>query len=386
MSRNLLWQVSPYLDEALELAPEDREPYLAELDKVQPEISRELRELLSLLVAVQSSGFLERSILTSDASLIGKTIGAYFVERLLGRGGMGSVWLGRRSDEKFEGKVAIKILERRGLGQLAVTLIRHEATLLARLSHPHIARLFDAGVRENGQPYLILEFVEGRPIDQYCQRHALPLAKRLLLYLDVLDAVAYAQGQLIVHGDLKPSNVLVTEDGTTKLVDFGVATLRTDIYAPSLENALAGPKALTPGYAPPEQLRGEPLSAAADVYALGVLLYLLLTGKHPFGAKASTSTQLVRASMSDDPPHASTQVADPIEQRRVRGDLDAIIARALDRDAARRYPMAADLAAEIRRFLGNFPIRARPPTRTYLLWKFSQRHWAGVLGTLVALV
>ena len=184
-----LWrEVSPYLDEALELDPSARESWLADMEKVQPEIARELRELLNLHVAVQRSGFLERSVLSSDDSLIGKTIGAYSVERLLGRGGMGSVWLGRRSDEKFEGKAAIKVLERRGLGQLAITQIRHEANLLARLSHAHIARLFDAGVRENGQPYLILEYIEGQPIDQYCQSHAPPLAKRLLLFLDVLDA------------------------------------------------------------------------------------------------------------------------------------------------------------------------------------------------------
>ena len=160
--------------------------------------------------------------------MIGKRIGAYTIERLLGRGGMGSVWLGRRSDEKFEGRVAIKLLERRGLGPLAVTQIRHEANLLARLSHAHIARLFDAGVRETGQPYLILEYVEGEPIDQYCQTRELALASRLVLFLDVLDAVAYAQSQLIVHGDLKPSNVLVTHDGAVKLVDFGVAALQSD--------------------------------------------------------------------------------------------------------------------------------------------------------------
>src|ERR1700689_4102188 len=227
---NLLRQVSPYLDEAFELAPSTREAWLADLERVEPEIARVVREFLNLQAAVQSSGFLERSLLSSDdESLIGKHIGAYTIERLLGRGGMGSVWLGCRSDDKFEGKAAVKLLERRGLGQLAVTQIRHEANLLARLSHAHIARLFDAGVRENGQPYLVLEYVEGQPIDEYCQTHALPLATRLLLFLDVLDAVAYAQGQLIVHGALKPSNVLVTAEGAAKLVDFGVATLRTDL-------------------------------------------------------------------------------------------------------------------------------------------------------------
>jgi serine/threonine-protein kinase len=384
---NNLWsQVSPYLDEALELDPAARESRLADLERVQPEIAHELREWLKLHAAIRTSDFLEGSLLSSDDLLIGKKIGAYTIERLLGRGGMGSVWLGRRSDEKFEGKVAVKVLERQGLGQLAITQIRHEANLLARLSHAHIARLFDAGVRENGQPYLILEYVEGEPINQYCQTHALPLSRRLLLFLDVLDAVAYAQCQLIVHGDLKPSNVIVTQDGAVKLVDFGVGSLRTDTKATSQETAQAGPKALTPGYAAPEQMRGEPLSAAADVYALGVLLHVLVTGQHPFGASTSTGTQLVRAALYDDPPNASTQVVDVMEQRRVRGDLDAIIARALDRDRAGRYPMAADLAADLRRFLGNFPVHARRPTRTYVTRKFAQRHWGGVLGALLTLI
>jgi serine/threonine-protein kinase len=382
-----MWrQVSPYLDEALELDPSARDSWLADLEKEQPRIARELRRLLNLHAAVESSGFLERSLLSSDDSLIGQTIGAYTIERLLGRGGMGSVWLGCRSDEKFEGMAAVKLLERRGLGPLAVTQIRHEANFLARLSHAHIARLFDAGVRESGQPYLILEYVEGEPIDQYCRTRTLHLAMRLLLYLDVLDAVAYAQGQLIVHGDLKPSNVLVTHDGTVKLVDFGVASLRTDTYAAPAQSLPAGPKALTPGYAAPEQMRGEPLSAAADVYALGVLLHILVTGQHPFGTNASTGTELVRAAMTDDPPAASTQVADVIEQRRVRGDLDAIIARALEREPARRYPMAADLAADIRRFMGHFPVRARRSTRTYVARKFAERHWGGVLGALLTLI
>ena len=382
---NLWRQVSPYLGEALELDPSAREPWLADMEKEQPEIARELREWLKLHAAALGAGFLERSVLSSDDPLIGKNIGAYTIERLLGRGGMGSVWLGRRSDDKFEGNAAVKLLERRGLGELAAAQIRHEANLLARLSHAHIARLFDAGVRENGQPYLVLEYIEGEPIDEYCKTHALSLTKRLLLFLDVLDAVAYAQGQLIVHGDLKPSNVLVTQDGDVKLVDFGVATLRTDPFATPLEVPQTGLKALTPGYAPPEQVRGEPLSAAADVYALGVLVHVLVTGQHPFDAGASTRTQLVRAALTEDPPTASTQMADAIEQRRARGDLDAVIARALDRDPAQRYSTAADFAADIRRFLGNFPVRARRATRTYLARKFAQRNWGGVLTALLTL-
>ncbi len=382
-----LWrQVSPYLDEALELEPEARAPWLAALEKAQPQVARELRELLTLHAANRASGFMERSPLSDEVSLIGQKMGAYTIERLLGRGGMGSVWLGRRSDDKFEGQAAIKLLERRGLGKHAATQIRHEANLLARLSHAHIARLFDAGVRENGQPYLILEYVEGEPIDHYCQSRQLSLNTRLRLFLDVLNAVAHAQAQLIVHGDLKPSNVLVTHDGVAKLLDFGVAALRTEgfSYADAI-SPQGGPRALTPGFAAPEQLRGEPIATAADVYALGILLHTLVTGQHPFGAKGSTSTHLVRATLADDPPTASTQVSNPVERRRVRGDLDAIIARALDREPSRRYAMAADLAADIRLFLGNFPVQARRATRAYVGQKFVQRHWAVALAVLLTL-
>ena len=196
---------------------------------------------------------MERSPLTSHESLMGQSIGPYTIERLLGRGGMGSVWLGRRSDGKFEGWAAIKLLDRRGLGRDAALQIRHEASLLARLSHPHIARLFDAGVRENGQPYLILEYVAGEPIDRYCRAHQLSLAARLRLFLAVLDAVAHAHALLIVHRDLKPSNVLVTPEGVVKLLDFGVASLQAQPLVPGAQGA---PQALTPVMPRPSSCAG----------------------------------------------------------------------------------------------------------------------------------
>ncbi len=379
LSRELWAAVSPYLDEALGLDPSRREAWLAALESVHPEVAAELRMLLSLHAANRASGFMERTPLEPD--LQGQRIGPYTIERLLGRGGMGSVWLARRSDGKFEGQAAIKLLERRGLRRDAEQ-IRHEASLLARLSHPHIARLLDAGVRESGQPYLVLEYVEGEPIDRYCNSQALPLPARLRLFLGVLDAVAHAHAQLIVHRDLKPSNVLVTADGTVKLLDFGVASLQAG--EPSAD--AGGPQALTPGYAAPEQLRGEPVSAANDVYALGILLHVLVTGAHPYASSATTHTELVRATLTEDPPPASARFADAASRRRVRGDLDAIIARALNREPQSRYATAAELEADVRRFLGNFPVRARPTTRAYVAQKFTQRHWGGVLTVMLVLM
>ena len=386
MDSNLWRQVSPYLDEALELDPSAREPWLADLDRARPQIAHALRELLSLDAGVRESGFLERSLVSSDDWLVGKKIGAYTIEHLLGRGGMGSVWLGRRSDEKFEGKAAVKLLDRRGLGPLAVTQIRHEANFLARLSHAHIARLFDAGVRESGQPYLILEYVEGEPIDQYCLTRALPLDGRLSLYLDVLDAVAYAQGQLIVHGDLKPSNVLVTRDGSVKLVDFGVASLRTDAYAAPPESGPAGPKALTPGFAAPEQVRGEPLSAATDVYALGVLLHILVTGRHPFGTIDSTHSADPcrddrRIPHGLDPSHRCRRQQGACVETSMPSSLEHSIETPRGVTPWRRTWRPTSAAS-----VGHFPVHARRPTRAYAARKFAQRHWGGVLSALLTLI
>ena len=379
-------ELSRYLDQALELQASQRETWLAALTASDPRMAAELRELLALHAANCAAGFMERSPL-GDEPLAGQHIGAYTLERPLGRGGMGNVWLGSRSDGKFEGRVAIKLLDRRGLGKAAAGQIRHEASLLARLGHPNIARLFDAGVRENGQPYLILEYVEGERIDGYCTARELTLAARLRLFLAVAEAVAHAHAQLIVHRDLKPSNVLVTPEGVVKLLDFGVAALQSEDAGPLHATApeTAG-RALTPGYASPEQLRGEPAAAASDVYSLGVLLHVLVTGEHPFGSSIDTHTRLARAALTGNPGLASARLTKTAERRMVRGDLDAIIARALSRDAARRYATAAELAADLRRFVGNFPVEARAPTRAYVARKFVQRHRGGVLSVALTLI
>ena len=379
-------EVQPYLDEVLQLETVQREEWLAALAGTEPALAAMLRELLAVDAQNHASGFLERSPLAREESLGGELIGAYRAERLLGRGGMGSVWLAHRDDGKFEGKVAIKLLDRRGRGADVAEHIRREASLLARLSDPHIARLFDAGVRENGQPYLILEYVEGERIDRYCQAQQLSLSARLRLLLQVIDAVAHAHAQLVVHRDLKPSNVLVTREGSAKLLDFGIASLEIPSDRPVTQTGKE-PQALTMGYAAPEQLRGEPVSAATDVYALGILLHVLITGAHPYGSTDSTHTQLARATLSDDAGPPSARLASGAERRRVRGDLDAIVTRALNRDPQARYSTAAELGADIRRFLDNFPVQARPATRRYVTQKFAQRHWGGILSAfLVVLV
>jgi serine/threonine-protein kinase len=301
---------------------------------------------------------------------------------------MGSVWSARRSDGTFVGRVAVKLLDRRGLGPRVREQIRREASVLARLSHPNIARLFDAGLRENGQPYLILEFVEGERLDRYCEARQLALAARLRLMLPVLDAVGHAHLQHIVHRDLKPSNILVTAEGAVKLLDFGVASLgaaeldavATPGATPAGALACGGQTAMgmTLGYAAPEQIRGEAVSGATDVYALGILLHQLVTGRHPYGLETgATPDRLVQATLAEDLQRPSLWLQSAASRRAVRGDLDAIVLQATRRAASERYPSASALAGDIRAFLDGRAVSARPSGPAQRAW----RRWRGYFSS-----
>ena len=365
-------EISPYLDHALDLESPARERWLSELRSLKPQLAADLSALLATHAAVDAAQFLERSPLSPGVEpLAGQQFGAYTLESLLGRGGMGSVWLARRSDGHFASKVAIKILDHRGVATQGAEQIRREASLLARQSHANIARLFDAGFGADGQPFLILEYVEGIRIDEYCASHELSLDARLTLALPVIDAVAHAHAGRIVHRDLKPSNILVTADGVAKLLDFGVASLISNSASLTtsasisktapVDAALDAPPSLgmTPAFAAPEQIRGEPVTPASDVYALGVLLHLLMTNRHPFASETSTPTQIIRAVLTDDASLASESLAASSSKRWVSGDLDAVIAKAMQREPENRYATAALLAADIRRFLSHRPVHAR---------------------------
>src|SRR5215469_8802394 len=380
-------RLSPYLDEALELTGGARMAWLNALHNHDPELAEELEALLALNAVNHSTAFLEHlpARAASDEALAGQTIGAYTLEVPLGRGGMGSVWSARRSDGAFEGRVAVKLLDRRGLGPRVQEQIRREASALARLSHPNIARLFDAGLRENGQPYLILEFIEGERIDRYCEARRLALGAQLRLILPVLDAVGHAHVHHIVHRDLKPSNILVTGAGAVKLLDFGVASLGAaegDTAQPpgAAPGRSSGKTVLgmTLGYAAPEQIRGEPVCAASDVYALGILLHQLVTGRHPHGlGEGATPARLAQATLFQDLECASACLDSPATRRVVRGDLDAVILRATRRAAAERYPTATELAEEIRCFLDGRAVSARQSGRAQRAW----RRWRGYLNS-----
>src|SRR5829696_4929618 len=277
-------QLEPLLDRALELSGDELTPWLADLRSRSPELAAELTSLLSGEAVADRVGFLADP---PDATLAGLQLGAYTLERPLGHGGMGSVWLARRTDGRFEGRAAVKLLNLALLSRAGQERFRREGSLLARLTHPGVARLYDAGVSASGQPYLVLEYIEGQRIDVFTREHALTREARVRLVLQVLAAVGHAHANLIVHRDIKPSNILVTADGTVKLLDFGIAKLLEEHQDGERTGLTADGGALTPDYAAPEQVRGEPITTSTDVYSVGVLLYLLLSGRHPTNTTAS---------------------------------------------------------------------------------------------------
>ena len=295
----LLGTLRNLLDQALELEPAEREAWLASLRRQDPRHAGELEALLVAEASLDAGGFLAAESLepAPDPGLAGRRVGAYTLERPLGRGGMGTVWLARRSDGRYQATVAVKLLNLALVDPVGSERFRREGTVLARLSHPNIARLLDAGVFDAGQPYLVLEHVEGTRVDRYCDEHGLTPEERLRLFLDILAAVAHAHANLIVHRDLKPSNILVTPDGAVKLLDFGIAKLLEDGDAAAATTLTdLGGRALTPEYAAPEQVTGGTVTTATDVYALGVLLYLLLSGRHPTGEGRRTAAEHFRES------------------------------------------------------------------------------------------
>ena len=416
-------QLSPLLDEFLDLPVEERAGRLQQLrsqgsgsaeQAASAELADDLQELLVRQDAMEQANYLASPALPhipdaapESVNLAGQTVGTYTLERQIGQGGMGTVWLARRTDGRYEGQVAIKFLNAGLLGQGGAQRFAREGQILARLAHPHIARLLDAGIVDiaggGGQPYLVLEYVDGLPLDRYSQDHALGIRASVRLFLDVLAAVAHAHNRLILHRDLKPSNILVTAAGEVKLLDFGIAKLLDD-SSPTEANAAAGAaaseltrqagRAFTPRYAAPEQVEGGDVTTATDVYALGVLLYLLLCGQHPTTEAAPDATLLerMRTVVEVQPRRLSERLRgtggklNSQRSRELRGDLDTIVACALKKVPAERYPNASALADDLRSWLAHEPIKARPDSAGYRFKKFIRRHRVGVAtGSLAAL-
>jgi serine/threonine protein kinase/TolB-like protein/predicted Zn-dependent protease len=400
-------RMSQLLKEALALDEAERRPWLERATREHPDLAAALRGALQpgatqaaelkALLSLPKLGAAEGANTPAASSLKpGARVGPYELIRLLGAGGMAEVWLARRADGAFKREVALKLpmLNRLQAG-LEVRFAR-ERDILAGLEHTHIARLYDAGVDPHGLPYLAMEYVQGAPLTDWCDAHRLAIPERLGLFLQVLEAVQYAHDKSVIHRDLKPSNILVTESGQVRLLDFGVARLleAEETDQPALTSVYG--RALTPDYASPELLRGGPIDARSDLYSLGVLIYELLTGARPYRLKSAASigaldqaiatTEVKKPSMQLEQSAAASRASTPERlARQLRGDLDAVVLKALAKAPAHRYPSAVALAEDLRRYLDGKPIRARPARIAYRLRKFVLRNRALLGVSAVAL-
>ena len=391
------WQrLSPLLDALLELPAEQRAEHLQTLRDEDAQLAAELEHLL--LLEAGEAEFLSAPVMQLPAGVLpGARFGPYRLERVLGEGGMGQVWLAARADGLYERKVALKLL-RPGLVDSSMRQrFDREREILARFAHPFIARLLDAGVDQSGQPYLALEYVDGEPITSWCQARQLDIAARLDLFRQICDAVSHAHANLIVHRDLKPSNILVTPDGHVRLLDFGIAKL-LDVDPLPVEQTRTGVRAFTLHYAAPEQIRGEPVTTMTDVYSLGVVLYELLTSSKPYRLKRQTDAEWEEAILDGAPmkPSQAAQLADPLLVRpytprrlakALAGDLDNILLKALAKRPNQRYVSAEALSQDLLSFLRGRPVLARGESMGYRVRKYVQRHrWSMAAGTTILLV
>ena len=376
--------------DVLEMSDGTREEFITSLRQKEPDLATELASLLA--AHTRTDSFLSPlhipPPLSESTERVGKFIGPYRILREVAQGGMGEVYEAIRDDGVFKKQVAVKFV-RVGMsrGRLLERFQRERQTL-AHLEHPNIARLLDGGTTDEGIPYLVMEFVDGERIDDYCDKQRLSIEKRLELFLTVCSAVQYAHQRLVVHRDVKPSNILVTPDGEPKLLDFGIAKLLTrEDASPESEMTRTGVNAFTPEYASPEQVRGEDVTTSSDVYSLGVLLYKLLTGRKPYKVKSELFHDVAAAILESDaikPSSKEPVIAAPEGKERVSrilaGDLDNILLMALRKEPARRYASVEQFAEDIRRYLRRLPISARANTLPYRTAKFVRRNRVGVLA------
>jgi serine/threonine protein kinase len=401
-------RLAPYLDRALDVPATEREQWLVGLAGEHPDIAASLRQLLAEYEDIQRRGFLDTSpvdtlrnawrkqgMVSNDQAgpplfnqnvAAGEQLAAYRLIREIGRGGMSSVWLAQRSDGQLQREVALKLPFQGPRQAELAERFRRERDILATLTHPNIARLYDAGVTAEGQPYLAMEYVEGRALTSYCDCAQLPIRERLGLFLQVLAAVEFAHSQLVLHRDLKPSNILVTPQGRVVLLDFGIAKLLSDeMPLATTITQFAGGGPLTPDYASPEQIAAQPVGTASDIYSLGVVLHELLVGGRTFDRQRVSRRQLEEAILTQDPQRPSQLTAsDDIATARrttprklaqvLKGDLDTIVLKTLKKSPVERYLSVGALSQDIANYLANLPVSARPDSAWYRSRRFIARH------------
>lgn len=401
-------RVIDIVDTALDLDGEQRTRYIREATNGDKELKSEVTKLLDSIEKSDSLNFLEgpdafpqnlaKDLSTSTdptSSMIGKTVGTYEIIELLGHGGMGSVFRAIRADEAYDSPIALKIL-RQGMDTPSnISRFRRERNILAKLDHPNIARMLDGGITENGLPYLVMEYVDGIPLHKYCEKYQLSVTRRLSLFEEVCTAVQHAQNNAIIHRDLKPSNILVTDGGAVKVLDFGIAKLLEPDPQDSHFQTQTGDRLLTLGYAAPEQLNAEAITAATDVYVLGILLYELLSGVSPLDIKSNKITEIEEAIRTETPHKPSDRVASlpPPKKKQVAGDrdctpktllrqlsgdIDAIVMKTLRKEPQSRYRSADQLVDDLNRRNNDLPVLAHEDTFRYNFRKFIKRHRTGI--------
>jgi len=382
-------RVSQILATALEMPPEERTGFVRQACGSDQALFAEVESLLAN--HDQADTLLENSpaarwLSFDPAAWRGKRIGAYKIVRELGHGGMAVVYLGERDDEQFSKRVAIKMLRPGFYTAEIVQRFRNERQTLAALDHPNIVKLLDGGSTEAGLPYLVMDYVEGVPIDEYCRLHQLSAHARLQLFLSVCAAVGYAHQNRVIHRDLKPGNILITKDGVPRLLDFGIAKLLNPEFLQTPLVTRTEWRPMTVEYASPEQVRGEPVTASSDIYSLGILLYELLAGRRPYSTVGKSRLEIERMICEQDPEPPSAALGEPLTRRTLDGDLDTIVMKALRKEAQRRYASVAEFAQDIQNHLSGLPVQARNPTLTYRSGRFLRRHKESFATALVGLV
>lgn len=382
MNRERWPEVKRILERALEIPAVERASFVPRACRGDPVLLEEVKEYLayhtSAEVLLPEGGLIELAPEEESQQKQPERVGPYRILREIGRGGMGIVYLAERADGEFSRRVAIKLIQSGVHEAEFAKLFRRERQILARFEHPNIARLLDAGRTDAGQPYYVMEFVDGVPLEEYCTRHNLSLRKKLELFLSICSAIAYAHRNLVIHRDLKPQNILITAEGTPKLLDFGLAKALAETAPES--GATTGAMLLTPSYASPEQIKGEPLTVATDVYSLGVLLYELLSGEHPYGDCAGPIGAAI--AVLEASPRALRAAG-----RRIPADLEKIVFVALRKEPERRYATVDAFMEDIRRFLAGYPVRAAGDSFPYRVRKFTNRHrWTLSAGVAAAVL
>jgi serine/threonine-protein kinase len=398
-------QVKELFQSALEHDANSRSAFLDSVCNGDYALRREVEVMLAY--HDEAEGFIEAPAFAIAAELIahdeieiieGKRIGPYKIIREIGRGGMGAVYLAERDDDQYQRQVAIKVIKRGMDTDFIVQRFRNERQILANLEHSNIARLLEGGATADGLPYFVMEYIEGQPIDKYCQSKQLTTRERLELFRQVCAAVHYAHQNLVIHRDLKPGNILITTDGALKLLDFGIAKLlNSESSSQTIDQTATVLRMMTPDYASPEQVKGETITTASDVYSLGVLLYELLCGQRPYRIKSKAPDEIVRLISEQEPEKPSAagkrQKAEsttsdanrqsPIANRQLKGDLDNIVLMAMRKEPQRRYSSVAQFSDDIKRHLDGEPVIARKDTFIYRSGKFVTRHQAGVAAAAI---